>query len=531
MALDSPQTTAEKSPERQQQSAELSRDIQSQLKPGDKTFQAGDHSKLNSELKGFGFPDIQVCTDSHLQDHGNDAQNTKYENGNFTYERTAANGEKQHVTLNMSDHPGLETVQNDKGQLTQTNEADAQGKQHTTEFTYDANGKLTSAKTDGKDVLPSDATDAKVDPKTGQFTYQKDGKNVLVDSTGTPATNVVGDQGNDSNKPDIQPAHGDQPAQWTPLDGYPVSLPADMDQATAKLEYGHLIYTNKAGNKVDVDSNGRESTSTKDGTRITREHAAGKITDYHSNDPNGPKCENGIWSNLPGLSPVEQMNNYKPGIVEVDPSSGKVKSYVSDAGVTVALGDNGQTEKYSSNGYSFELHQGNDDGPNGTWYYHQDGSDHDYVKIDIPTLDEKGTVKTRENGGINSGREHELNSGGQKTGSGQYIWSQTFMSGLVRNAGHALLDDNMNTALAPVNKVFGTHFNVAWVVPVNPDHASASEIAGGAIGSAAGFIGIGKLKTLADVANAGKKIVSHELKDNDKHDDPTRWQTWYKWWE
>lgn len=528
MGIDSPQTSAEKSPERQQQAAELSRDIQSGFKPGEQIFQAGDHSKVNGELKGFGFPEIQVAENSHLQDHGKEVQNAKYENGNLTYERTGPNGEKQHVTLNMSDHPGLETVQNDKGQVTQTSEADAQGKQHSTDFTYDANGKLTSAKTDGKDILPSDATDAKVDPKTGQLTYQKDGNTVVVDSTGTPANNVLGDQG---NKPDIQPAHGDQPAQWTPLDGYPISLPADMDPATAKLEYNHLIYTNQAGNKVDVDSNGRETTTTKDGTQITREHSAGKVTDYHSGDPNGPKCVNGVWSNLPGLSADQQLMNYKPGTVEVDPNTGKVKNYVTDSGVTVTLNDNGKAEKYSSNGYSFELHHDKDDGPNGTWYYHQDGSDNDYVKIDIPTLDEKGVVKTRENGGIDSGRDHELNSGGQKTGSGQYIWSQTFMSGLVRNAGHAILDDNMNTALAPVNKLFGTHFNVAWVDPVNPDHASASEIAGGGIGSAAGFLGIGKLESLADVAQAGQKILSHEVNENNQHDDPSRWQTWYKWWE
>lgn len=367
----------------------------------------------------------------------------------------------------------------------------------------------------------------------------------IGDNSGEPGerpSREVGDQnggnpGDDPTKPTIQPAQGDKPAMWQPPGGKAaIALPTDMDPSGATIDAsGHLVYTNKEGNKVDVNpDNGRETTTTKDGTQITRNHVGGEITDYHSSDPNGPKCENGIWSNLPGLTAEGQKNHLKyengteAGSVQVDPSTGKVKSYVTDAGVTVTLNDNGKPVKYSSNGFSFEYHADNN-----TWYYHQDGEGHDYVKIDIPTLDENGIVKTRENGGIHSGRDHEINGGGQKTGSG-VIGSQTFLSGLTRNALHSLIDDNLNMALKPVNSLLGTHIESHVATPVDPDHASAAEIAGGALGSALGVVGIGKLKTAAEIAKAAKKAVVHETKDmaKDHHqNDPSRWQTWYRWFE
>lgn len=77
--------------------------------------------------------------------------------------------------------------------------------------------------------------------------------------------------------------------------------------------------------------------------------------------------------------------------------------------LTITRDADGKPTAYHSNGFSFEYHKDND-----TWYYHQD-SGGDYVKIDIPTVNDNGTVSTHESGGFNAGRTHELSGNGQTT--------------------------------------------------------------------------------------------------------------------
>lgn len=80
-------------------------------------------------------------------------------------------------------------------------------------------------------------------------------------------------------------------------------------------------------------------------------------------------------------------------------------------GVTVDLNDKGEAKAYHSNGFSFEHHEDND-----TWYYHEDKGGK-FVQIDIPTLNEDGSVSTKEHGGFNNGREHKLDADGQSSQS------------------------------------------------------------------------------------------------------------------
>lgn len=91
-----------------------------------------------------------------------------------------------------------------------------------------------------------------------------------------------------------------------------------------------------------------------------------------------------------------------------------VPSYTNAEGINVSLGENGEPIKYSSNGFSFEYHESDN-----AWYYHEDKGG-DYVKIDVPTVNEDGSISTRENGGWNSGREHSLDANGQSTESIQH---------------------------------------------------------------------------------------------------------------
>lgn len=80
-------------------------------------------------------------------------------------------------------------------------------------------------------------------------------------------------------------------------------------------------------------------------------------------------------------------------------------------GVTVDLDGAGKPKAYHSNGFSFEHHESDK-----AWYYHEN-SGGDYVKIDVPTLNEDGSVTTKENGGLNAGREHSLTGDGQSSES------------------------------------------------------------------------------------------------------------------
>jgi hypothetical protein len=80
-------------------------------------------------------------------------------------------------------------------------------------------------------------------------------------------------------------------------------------------------------------------------------------------------------------------------------------------GVTVDVDQHGKPVAYHSQGFSFEYHADVD-----KWYYHQD-SGGDYVQIDVPNVSADGSVHTREHGGFNSGRTHDLTASGQTTES------------------------------------------------------------------------------------------------------------------
>lgn len=107
-------------------------------------------------------------------------------------------------------------------------------------------------------------------------------------------------------------------------------------------------------------------------------------------------------------------------------------SYTKD-GVTVDLNADGKPKAYHSNGFSFEHHDSDD-----AWYYRQDNGG-DYVKIDIPTLNEDGSVTTKENGGLNSGREHSLSATGQS--------SEGLLSSKLGRIGDRLEVDKLSDAI------------------------------------------------------------------------------------
>lgn len=79
-------------------------------------------------------------------------------------------------------------------------------------------------------------------------------------------------------------------------------------------------------------------------------------------------------------------------------------------GVTCDLNQDGKPIAYHGNGFSFEYHE-NDN----SWYYHQD-SGGEYVKVEAPTVQQDCSVSAKENGGLNSGRQHTLTGDGQSTG-------------------------------------------------------------------------------------------------------------------
>lgn len=81
-------------------------------------------------------------------------------------------------------------------------------------------------------------------------------------------------------------------------------------------------------------------------------------------------------------------------------------------GVTVDLNEKGEAKAYHSKDFSFEHHEDND-----TWYYHENKEGSKYVQIDVPTLNEDGSVSTKEHGGFNNGREHKLSADGQSSES------------------------------------------------------------------------------------------------------------------
>lgn len=451
-ALDNAQTTAESNPERHKQAEALSRDILSEFKPGDSAFKPGDHSQINDELKGLGFPDVQVGNGDHLQVQGKDVLNTKYENGNLAYDRPDSNGGLQHVTLNMSDHPGLETVQNDKGQIVQTSEVDAQGKQHTYDFSYDENGKLNSAKVNGREVLPSDAKDAKVEPSNGELSYTRsDGVRTAIAIDGVQTLTSPPDaQGRsssvsiDGNKVTVTSStNGKVEQSFEHTDVNPNSVKVDAD---GSVHMDLAVWSTVPGTEGDNSSYSRFGTETigpdgketqiinseKGAVTVEREHSGGKVTKL---EEDGISLLDDKGNPLPGLSTDPSSLAVRPPKPENDPQTGKLKSYWTSSGVQKELDENGKTKAYhTEDGFNFEHH-------NDAWYFHRDGGA--YVKINEPKLKDDGTVEAREADGINVGRTHTLN--------GTAVEGSTLLGGIAkgfaRNLGHELVDGNLKPLL------------------------------------------------------------------------------------
>lgn len=308
--------------------------------------------------------------------------------------------------------------------------------------------------------------------------------------------------------PVITAAQGDKPATWTPPGKNPIALPSDMDPNTAKLDgEGHLTYKNKDGNAVNVNpDNGQEITTCKDGTKITREHMGGKITDYHSSKADGPKCEGGVWSNLPGTD-----KDNAPSNVQVD-ASGHITGYTTKAGINISLDGDGKVTKFNSNGFSIEHHA---DG----WYYHQDGQGHEYVKVDAPTVNPDGTIHTTEHGPLGLTRDHNLTKNGQVSGTSLFgaavaegTLNTAFGAGLITratddlfgththayardfvdNLGHSLIDNTVNGVTGTIGHIPGLqavdNLKLNIYHPVEAD-ASTGHVVAGALGTAAGTAG------------------------------------------
>lgn len=140
---------------------------------------------------------------------------------------------------------------------------------------------------------------------------------------------------------------------------------------------------------------------------VVRNHAGGDVTSFEQNI-NGKNVSllGQDGKPLPGLSSDSAALHNHPPDVQLD-SIGKIKTYNTEAGVKVTLGDDGKPTSYNSNGFTFEHH-------NDGWYYHQD-SGGKFVAVSEPSIASDGTVHTREKGGLNDGRTHSLDEQGEKT--------------------------------------------------------------------------------------------------------------------
>ena len=161
------------------------------------------------------------------------------------------------------------------------------------------------------------------------------------------------------------------------------------------------VIATKSGSKSDGTTEGDLT--------VVRNHAGGDVTQFEQNI-NGKTISllGQDGKPLPGLSTDGNELHNHPMDVQID-ASGKVKSYNTEAGVKVTLGDDGKPNAYNSNGFTMSRHD------DGNWYYHQD-SGGDFVKIGEPTVAANGTIHSKESGGWHDGREHELTSDGERTG-------------------------------------------------------------------------------------------------------------------
>ena len=169
------------------------------------------------------------------------------------------------------------------------------------------------------------------------------------------------------------------------------------------------------------------------------------------------------------------------------------------------------------------------------WYYHQ--TDGAYVHIDIPTMNEDGTVSTKENGGINDGRFHQIEGAGQESGSGN------FFSATLRNVAYSYIDSNVAAIPNIIGTVTGNdelaNWTPGWFKPVDPETSTPAERAGGLFGSAIGLFSPGKVSKIGDVIDIAKnfakdagKQAAGNAKDDYKNGgslNPLDDWNWYKW--
>lgn len=404
-------------------------------------------------------------------------------------------------------HPGGgETIHLNEGNSTISR--DASGK--VTQYEGDSNGQHVSYDGTTWTGLPGEvSTDANGNP----VAVQKDANGDVLVTTISPTGEIQSFNHNDVNADSVK----------TNPDGS-----VSMDRVDAN--------NNKIGT-VTIAPGGQETTHFDEGnTTIVRDQANGNITKYES-DANGKHVsfDGTTWSGLPGRTAV---NTTMSADVQIDSNTGEISSYNTNDGVKVSLNGEGEPVKYENtantggdNQFSFEYHESDN-----AWYYHQTNGD--YVHIDIPTVNDDGTISSKENGGINSGRDHKIEGAGQESSSGN------FFSATLRNVAYSYIDSNVAAIPNIIGDLTGNeglaNWTPGWFTPVDPENATPAERAGGLFGSTIGLFSPGKVSKIGDVVdilkNLGKDAVDQEkggfedaVKNGESLNPLENWN-WYKWY-
>ena len=480
-ASDAPKIDTEapsEQPERQQKAEELSRDIQSQFIPADNNFKPGDQTKLNNELHGLGFPEMQIGADGKLQEDGKNVDNLVFRNGNLEFTRTGEDGKIEHVTLNMSEQPGLEMITNSSGKPIQATELDEQGNKHTTNYTYDANGKLQAVETDGKKTeIPMGATNVEADPASGIVEYRLGNSNVAVSRPDMQGRQTVVTSTNDRPpNPTGSETYSNKVSVQVMQDGKPVGEPVNSDNVSGTVTLNpdnSVTFPTNTKRSDDVSSVTGKTTIDASGQKtevfnapsgdVTMVHdASGKLTKYEQNGVSLlGKDGNPLWG---GSDKNGESTFYDP---KASMKDGEL-TYANAAGVTTTFDKDGNPIEFKCQGsdphsnvkasdtnYTLKFNKEKNE-----WQFNQEGSDV-WVHVDVPQMLPDGSVYTRQTTGFD--QDKEIVFGDQIDGvhQGAGFWTG-LAKGLVNGTIPGIVEDT------------------------DPGHASRSEVIGSFLGNLIG---------------------------------------------